>query len=185
MSQYLDNYQQQCDKVLALFEEDLASVKTGRAKPSLIEHIKVQAYGGSWMEVRELASISAPDAQTIEIKPWDKSVLKDLEKGIGAAEGHFNPIVQGELIRISIPALTEETRKDIVKLVYQKAESHKQMLRNERNEIKKGIESSKNQAGVSEDDVKRDLEELQKMTDETNRKIEEMTKAKEEELMKL
>lgn len=181
----LDDFLRKCEKILSLLDSDLMTVKTGRAKPSLVEHLKVSVYGGSWMEVRELASISAPDAQTIEIRPWDKSIMKDLEKGIAGAEGNFNPVVQGEVIRIKIAVLTEETRRDLCKLVGQKSESHKQMLRQERNDHKRMIEESKNKDGVSEDDVKNALERLQKITDDNNIKIENMTKAKEEEIMKI
>lgn len=182
LDQILSDFKNKCNKVTDLLVDDLNTVKTGRAKPSLIEHIKVEAYG-SFMEVRELASISAPDAQTIEIKPWDKSVIKALEIGIGKAPGNFNPVVNGEIIRISIPALTEETRKDLCKLVSQKMESHKQMMRQERNDAKRLIEDSKNKDGVSEDDVKNALDNLQKITDETNKRIEEISSQKEEEIM--
>ncbi|NMB57134.1 ribosome recycling factor [Candidatus Beckwithbacteria bacterium] len=180
---HLTDFQDKCNKITALFNDDLTTLKTGRAKPSLVEHLKVQAYGGSWMEVRELASISAPDAQTIVISPWDKSVLKDLERGIAGSELRLNPVVSGEIIRIAIPPLTEETRRDLVKLMSQKAEAHRAMVRQERTHFKKEIEDEKNVGGVSEDDVKRNLENLQKITDETIKKIDDMVKAKEQELM--
>jgi ribosome recycling factor len=183
MTQPLQTFQAKCSKIESLFASDLNTVKTGRAKPSLVENIKVNVYGGTWMEIRELATISAPDAQTIEIRPWDKSVIKDIAKGITASEIRVNPLVQGDLIRIIIPALTEESRKELVKLINQKLESHKTMVRQERVHAKQEIEGSEKQGGVSEDDIKVDLEELQKLTDKTITSLEEMAKEKETEVM--
>ena len=180
---HLSDFQNKTDRIVSLLKDDLATIKTGRAQPSLVEHIKVEVYGGSWMEVRELASISAPDAGSIVISPWDKSILKDLERGLAKNEAGLNPIVDGELIRINIPALTEERRKEYVKLVHQKVESHKAMLRSERTSAKKEIESEKNVGGVSEDDVKNNLEELQKITDDAVAKLDELGNNKEKELM--
>lgn len=184
MNPYLDQFQEKCDKVNNLFEADLATVKTGRAKPSLVENLKVNVYQ-SWMEVRELASISAPDAQTIMITPWDKTILKDLVKGIAESDLHLNPNVSGEIIRINIPPLTEETRKDLVKLISQKAESHRAMVRAERSKFKKDIEDQKGAAGVSEDDIKSDLEQLQNITDKAVEKIDNAVREKEAEIMKV
>jgi len=179
----LSDFKQKCDKIIRLFTEDLLSIKTGRAKPSLLEHIKVQVYGDSWMEIRELASVSATDAHSLVVSPWDKSILKDLEKGLASSEAGVNPIIDGEVIRINIPVLTEERRREFVKLVHQKGESHKAMIRSERINTKKNIETTKNTNGVSEDDVHKDLEELQKSTDEAMSKIDEISKEKENELM--
>jgi ribosome recycling factor len=183
MNPLLTEFQQNCDKVINLLQDDLNTVKTGRAKPSLVEHIKVNVYGGTWMEVRELASITAPDPQTLEITLWDKSITKDFVRGLSESEARVNPVVQGDKIRIIIPPLTEETRRDLVKLVHQKIESHKTMVRQERNETKKSIEETKNTSGVSEDDVKRDLEIMQEITDKTIEKVDEIGKQKEAEIM--
>lgn len=184
MNLYLQEFQEKCQKINALFTQDLATVKTGRAKPSLVENLKVNVYQ-SWMEIRELASISAPDAQTIVINPWDKSVMKDLVKGIAESDLHLNPNVSGEVIRINIPALTEESRKELVKLISQKAESHRAMVRSERSHFKKLIEDQKGEAGISEDAIKNDLEELQKITDKAIENIDNAIKEKEEEIMKV
>jgi ribosome recycling factor len=183
MSQHLPEFQQKCDKILDLLTSDLAGVKTGRAKPSMVEGLKIQVYGGTWMEIRELASISVPDAQTIVISPWDKSIIKEIEKGIATLGQNLNPVVDGDIIRISVPHLTEETRKEMVKLVNQKIESHRAMVRQERTHFKKQIEAEKNTAGVSEDDVKGSLEKLQKITDETTAKIDKAQESKEKEIM--
>jgi len=184
MNQYLQQFQEKCDKINNLFNRDLATVKTGRAKPSLVENLKVNVYQ-SWMEVRELASISAPDAQTIVITPWDKTILKDLVRGIAESDLKLNPNVSGEIIRINIPALTEETRKDLVKLINQKAESHRAMVRAERSRFKKDIEDQKGATDISEDDIKNDLLQLQKITDKSVENIDNAIKEKEEEIMKV
>ncbi|NMC35797.1 ribosome recycling factor [Candidatus Beckwithbacteria bacterium] len=185
MNPILTSFQEKAEKVVQLLTDDLATMKTGRAKPSLVEHIKVSVYGGTWMEVRELASISAPDANHIIISPWDKSVLKDMEKGLAASEARLNPVVDGDIIRINIPPLTEERRQEFVKLVHQKAESHRAMVRNERRQAKSDIEAQKDQAGVSEDDIHNDIEQLQKITDDIIANIDGLAKAKEEELMQV
>lgn len=182
MSQYLQIFQEKCNKVLNLLRNDLNTIKTGRAKPSLVEHIKVNVYN-TWMEVREVASITAPDANTLEITPWDRSIMKDFIRGLSEAPGNLNPNLNGNIVRIIVPPLTEERRKEFVKLVSQKLESHKTMVRQERNETKRSIEDSKNKNGVSEDDVKADLEEMQEITDDTIAKIDQIGKDKEEEIM--
>jgi len=184
MNPILIEFQEKCDKIADLFRRDMSTVKTGRAKPSLVENLKVNVYQ-SWMEVRELASISAPDAQTIVITSWDKSIMKDLVRGIAESELKLNPNVSGEIIRINIPPLTEETRRDLVKLISQKAESHKAMVRQERSHYKKIIEDQKGGAGISEDIIKSDIEELQKITDKVVEAIDQAMKEKEDEIMKV
>ena len=141
------------DGVIELLGEDLMSVQTGRAKPSLVESIKVEAYAGSFMEVRELASITAPDPQTILIKPWDRSVVKAIEKAILKSDLQVNPVVSDDQVRIQIPTLNEERRLELVKVVKQKVESGKAMIRQVRTEMKKDIDNLKDDDGVSEDDI--------------------------------
>jgi ribosome recycling factor len=137
------------------------------------------------MKIMELASISAPDSTQIIIKPWDKSVLKDIEKALSISDLHIPPIVDGEQIRLSIPQLTGERRQELIKLVGQKKNATLEMLRDIRTKYKKQIDSQDGQAGISEDDIKRDLVELQKVTEEYTVKIDEMTKTKEKELSEL
>lgn len=171
-------------KLLDVFAGDLATIRTGRAKPSLVENIEVEAYG-SRMKILELAGISAPDSSSIVIKPWDKSVLKDIEKALSISDLHIPPVVDGDQIRLSIPPLTGERRQELVKLVGQKKNTSLEMLRDIRIKYKKMIDGQKGQAGVSEDAIKHDLEELQKITDEFSKKLEEMAAAKEKELLDL
>ena len=172
----------QLQQLNELTSNDLKTIKTGRAKPSLIEDVKIEVYEAR-MSLKELASISAPDPHTLVISPWDKNIVKEIEKGIAIAGINLHPIVDNDLIRIQIPPLNEETRKDLVKLVYQKIESARILLRQMRNEIKKEIESLDGQAGISEDNIRDWVEELQKEIEDRQVKLEEMAKSKEKELM--
>jgi len=174
---------QRMDEVVELVREDLMGVQTGRARPALVEGVKVEAYEGSWMEIKELANISAPDPQSIVIKPWDPSVLKKMEKALQKSDLGVNPVVDNDLIRINIPALTEERRQELVKQVKQKVEAGKAMLRQARLEVKKEIDKQKEQAGVSEDDIHQMYERLQVVVDEYNERLETMERDKEKELM--
>lgn len=172
------------DKVLEVLRNDLNMVKTGRAKPDLVERIYVEAYEGQpKMALLELASISAPDPQQIVIKPWDPSVLNKVAKALSVFDLQLNAVVDGEIVRISIPPLTEERRSDLVKLVKQKLESGKVLLRQARHEIKEAIDASKGKPDVSEDDIRSGVEELDKLTEEFMGEIEAMGADKERELM--
>jgi len=173
------------DQSLKVVMEDLAMVRTGRAQSSLVENISVEAYPGTWMKLPEVASISAPDTHMLLIKPWDQSVLKKIETAIAAENIGVNPVVDGDMIRIVIPTLTEERRKELVKAVKQKIESGKTILRDIRSDEKRMIEGKKGEPGVSEDDIERWLTEMQKLFDSYIEKIEKIGEAKEAELMKI
>lgn len=163
-------------------KKDLGTIRTGRAKPSLVEEVKVEAYG-SIMQVKELASISAPDTTLIVISPWDKSLIGSIANGIRKAELNLNPIVDGEVVKIAVPALNEERRLELVKMVGQKIESGRVMLRQVRVEIKEEIEAEEGEGGVSEDDIKRWLTEMQRLVDKYGEELTELGKEKEKELM--
>ncbi len=173
---------EQLGQILALVLDDLKGIKTGRAKPSLIEGLKVEAYNTS-MTLKELASISAPDSQSLLVSPWDKTILMAVEKAINTSDLGLHGVIDNDLIRINIPPLTEETRKELVKLVMQKIESGRKLIRQSRNEVKKEIEDLKGEPRISEDDIKSWLEEMQTRVEEANQKLEEMGKNKEKELM--
>src|SRR3989339_1020611 len=138
--------------VLDVVRDDLATVKTGRAKPDLVANLQipVKSYG-STLKLLELANISAPDSQTLLISPWDKNVLEDISRGISKSDLNLNPVVDGQSIRISIPALTQERRIELSKMVDKKVEGGKVLLREERQKIQKEIDAEKGNAGVSED----------------------------------
>ena len=170
--------------VLEVVSDDLSTVKTGRAKPDLVANLQiaVQSYG-STLKLLELANISAPDSQTLLISPWDKNVIEDISRGISKSDLNLNPVVDGMMIRISIPVLTQERRIELTKMVDKKVEGGKVLLREERQRIKKEIDAEKGKAGVSEDDIFKSIEELDKKTKEWEVKIDDLGSAKKAELM--
>lgn len=175
---------QRLETAIAAIKKDLTSVRTGRAKPSLVEDVKVEAYG-SIMTVKELATIAAPDPSLITISPWDRSLVAAIATGIQKAELNLQPLVDAQVIKIAIPALTEERRREMVKQVHVKLESGRVMLRTIRTETKEEIEKLEGQAGVSEDDIKNWLLSMQKDMDDYMGKVDELGKEKEKELMTL
>jgi ribosome recycling factor len=169
-------------KAIEHIQKDLGSLRTGKASPQLLDPVMVDAYGTK-MRVTELANVSAPDANMILVSPWDKSVLVNLEKAIASAPLNVNPVVDGDIIRIVIPSLTEERRIEMVKILSQKIEAGKVMLRNIRSDSKKEIENMEGEDGVSEDDIKADIEELDKVLKEYTVKLDDIAKKKEADLM--
>lgn len=180
----LANLKTRLDQTIEVVKKDLSSVRTGRAKPSLVEDVKVEAYG-TIMTIKELATISAPDTTLIVIAPWDKGLVSAISSGIQKSGLNIQPIVDGDTVKISIPALTEERRLELVKLVHSKLESAKVMIRGVRTEIKEEIEAQEGEAGISEDSIKSWLESMQKTVDQYMLKIDELGKEKEKELMTL
>jgi ribosome recycling factor len=181
MASILDSLTPKFQKVTEHLTQDLKGVKTGRAKPSLVEDISIEAYS-TRMKVKELAAISAPDPRQIVITPWDRGLLEAISKGINSAGVNLNAIVDSDIIRINIAPLTTETRDQLVKLVWNKVESAKIMLRQVRAEIKKEVENQKDSGGISEDQIKRELETLQEKVQKTELELVDMGKAKEVEL---
>jgi ribosome recycling factor len=170
------------DQVIDVVKEDMSTVRVGRAKPDMVEGIAVLAYG-TRMRLVELATINAPDPNMLVITPYDKSVMRDIEKAIADSEMQLSPAVSGDQIRIVIPALTQERRLDFVKLLKQKTESGKILLRQARQDVKEKIDALKERDDVSEDDIYMLHDQLDKVTGEYNEKIEEMNREKEKEIM--
>lgn len=173
-------------KALDATANDIRGIRTGRAMPSLVENIMVPAYGGTQnMRVMEVASITAPDPTQIVISPWDKSIIGDIKKGIMAANIGLNPNIDGEIIRIVIPPLTTEDREKYVKLLSQKLETGKVMVRqvraDEMHDIKKSFEAKE----ITEDEQKDNEKKLQELTDSYIKKIEEMGEVKKAELLQI
>lgn len=174
---------QKLQKVLDLLQDDLATIRTGRATPSLVENISISTYGGSTrLKVMELATIGAPDTQTIILTPFDASVIHDLQKGIEAANIGLNPIIDGTILRISIPPLSLERREELIKAMKHKLENGRIMVRQARHEM---IEDMKKDYEGREDDIKRLEKEVQKLVDETSETIEDWGKQKEQELLQI
>ncbi len=177
----IENSRGEMEAVIDIVSGDLAMVKTGRAKPDLLEKVQVEVYE-SRMPIIELATISAPDPHLLVVQPWDDTILESIAKAISSSNLYISPVVDGNIIRISIPPLSEERREELVKLVNQKLESGRVLLRQARQDTKKMIEDMKGQPGVSEDDIHRKMAELEKTTDEFMKRIEELGEGKREEL---
>lgn len=177
---------QSMQKVLDVIKTDLSTVRTGRAAPSLVENITINAYGGtSKMRVLELATIGSLDPQTLVVTPFDASIIGEIQKGIQEANVGLNPVIDGQLIRISIPPLSQERREELVRLVSQKLEGGRIQVRQVRHEAMEEIKKKASIKEISEDDVLRFEKEVQKATDDTIAEIDSLGKRKEEELMQI
>lgn len=173
-------------KVLGLIKSDLSTVRTGRAAPSLVENISINAYGGtSKMRVLELATIGSLDPQTLVVTPFDSSIIGEIQKGIQEANVGLNPVIDGQVIRISIPPLSQERREELVGLVRQKLEGGRIQIRQARHEAMEEIKKQEKLKIISEDDVLRLEKEVQKLTDSTIAEIDSLGKRKEEELLQI
>jgi ribosome recycling factor len=180
----LAKLQSRLAQAVEVVKKDLGTVRTGRAKPSIVEEVKVEAYG-TIMNLQELASISAPDTSLIVVSPWDKGLISAVAAGINKAGLNLNAMVDGETVKIAIPALSQERREELVKLVHQKVEGGKVIGRTIRGEIKEEIEAQEGESGISEDSIKSWLETMQKQIDKFMLELEELGKEKEKELMTL
>ncbi len=178
------NYLEKFEKTLNHARDEFATLRTGKASAQLLDSVTVEAYG-SKMFLHEIASISTPDTQLLIIKPWDKSLLSNIEKAVQLAQLNLNPVVDGEIVRIAVPALTQERRQEMVKILQQKTEEAKVMLRNVRADLRRDIEKQKGEAGISEDDIKVEMEELDEVVREYVAQLEAMAKKKEIELLNI
>lgn len=174
--------QQEFDKAIKHLMDEYARLQIGRASASIVEHVTVEAYGTN-QPIRNLANISIPDPKTISIQPWDKTVLSSIEKAIREANLGFNPINDGLVVRINIPPLTEERRKELSRVVYQLAEEAKIAVRNSRQTIHNGFKESKEKSLITEDDFHNYEKKLQDKVDEANKKIDELAKQKDSDIM--
>ena len=172
------------NKTLEAFKRELSRVRTGRANLAVLEPVRVEYYG-SKVPLNQVASISIPDARLIAIKPWDKSTIPEIEKAINIAEIGLTPQNDGELVRLPIPSLTEERRKDLVKQTKKLAENAKVGVRNHRRDSNDFLKEAEKGKDISEDDKKRGLERIQKQTDKSIEKIDEILAEKEKEIMEV
>lgn len=169
-------------KIGDLFLNDIGSIRTGRATPGLIENVVVTIYGGQKMRLIEIGSIQIPDVRTITFQPWDQTIIREIANGIMAANVGMSPVVDGNIIRMSLPMMTTEQREDYVRLLGRKLEGARGMLRDARADFRKKMIDAKNAKTISEDEAKKDETELQKVTDLWMGKLEEMSKKKELEI---
>lgn len=178
------NAKTRMDKVLADLAHAMTTVRTGRANPSMLENIRVDYYGTP-TPVNQVANISVPEAGLITVAPWDNSMIGPIEKAIRSAELGLNPGNDGKLIRIPIPSLNEERRKELAKKLHGMAEDHRVALRNVRRDANDHVKKLVKDKLISEDDEKRSLEEIQKLIDAFTKKLDEAAKAKEKEIMEI
>jgi ribosome recycling factor len=172
------------EKAVEDFRKELAGVRTGRANVSLLDHIRVD-YHGTPMPVNQLGTLNVPDPTTIVIAPWDPGAVPLIDKAIRTSDLGLNPANDGKVVRVPIPALTEDRRKDLVKHIHKVLENHRTAVRNIRRDIKEAIEKLEKEKKISEDDKKRTLDELEKVTHSETKKIEDLSAAKEKEVMEI
>jgi ribosome recycling factor len=180
----LTNLQQELSKAKNHLQNELAKLQAWRANPAIVEGVYVMAYGSS-QPLKNVAAVSTLDAQTIVIQPWDKTIIRDIEKGISDANLGLNPSNNGESLMIKIPPLTEERRRDLVKLASRIGEEWKVGIRTVRQDFKKKIDTAKANKEISEDEAKGYEADLQKNIDAAIKDVETLLKAKEEDIMKV
>lgn len=178
----LDSHKPDFEKTVEHLKGELAALRTGRATPALIEHIMVDAYG-SPMPMKGVASITVPDARTLAVEPWDKGVLTAIEKAIREAGLGLNPVSDGKVLRLPMPALNEQSRKDMIKVMGGKLEDARIVLRRKREEVKETIMSAEKNKQITEDERFRAIEKLDSMVKEYNERIKKMGEDKEKEIM--
>jgi ribosome recycling factor len=170
------------DKVLEAMARDLSRVRTGRASVAILEGIKVECYDTS-MPLSQVASLAAPESRLLTVQPWDSAVLGDIERAILKSDLGLNPVNDGKIIRLPIPALTTERRKELVKMVKKMEEEAKVAVRNVRREANEDFKEMKKEKILSEDEAHRGQDEVQKITDEYVKKVEGQSAEKEKEIM--
>lgn len=182
MSSPIDAQAAEFSAAIEHLEQGLNSLRSGRANAGMVESVPVQAYG-STMELKGVASISIPDAKTIQVEPWDKALTKDIEAALTAAELGMQPSTTGTVIRLSLPPMTEENRKRLVKQAHEQAEDARIAVRSIREKIRDAIQRQEKDKAIGEDERFRFQEELDKRVKDVNTRIEEIVKKKEEEIM--
>lgn len=172
------------DQAIQAFSRNLATVRTGRANPSILDNVLVEYYGAA-TPLNQLANISTPEARLLAITPYDKTVVNDIEKAIQKADLGLSPSSDGNIIRINIPALTEERRKELVKIVGKYAEEGKVQVRNFRREANDELKKLEKNGDITEDELRNLQDDVQQETDQYIAEIDELTKVKEEDIMEV
>ncbi len=172
------------EKAVEDFRKELASVRTGRANVTLLDHIRVD-YHGTSMPVNQLGTLSVPEATSIVISPWDPGAVPLIDKAIRTSDLGLNPTNDGKIVRVPIPPLTEDRRKDIVKHLHKVLENHRTAVRNIRRDIKEAVDKLEKEKKISQDEQKRSLDELEKLTHSETKKIEDLSAVKEKELLEV
>ncbi|KAA9025847.1 ribosome recycling factor [Niallia endozanthoxylica] len=183
-TQIITSAKEKMTKAIQAYSRELASIRAGRANASLLDRITVDYYGAP-TPINQLAGISVPEARLLVIQPYDKSILGEIERAIQKSDLGLNPTSDGNIIRIAIPALTEERRKELVKLVKKEAEEAKVAIRNIRRDANDDLKKSEKAGDITEDDLRGYSDDIQKVTDENINKIDSMTKEKEKEILEV
>jgi ribosome recycling factor len=182
-----DTYQQlrtRMDKAVQDFQANLASTRTGRASIQMLDQVRVDYYGTP-TPLNQVGQLTTPDANLILVQPWDPGLISEIEKALRTSDLGFNPQNDGKIVRIPIPPMTEERRKEVVKHLNKVLEEHRTGIRNIRRDGNDSIKKAAKEKLISEDEEKRALEEMQKLTDEEIKRMEEMSKKKEAEVMQI
>jgi ribosome recycling factor len=172
------------EKAVEDFRKELTTLRTGRANVSLLDHIRVD-YHGTSMPVNQLGALSVPDPTMIMITPWDPGAVPLIDKAIRTSDLGLNPTNDGKSVRVPIPSLNEDRRKELVKHMHKVLENHRTAIRSVRRDIKEAVEKLEKEKVVSEDDKKRSLDELEKLTHSETKKMEDLSAVKEQEIMEL
>ena len=178
------NAEGKMDQSIAAFKHNLTKIRTGRANPALLDTIHVEYYGNH-VPLSQVANVSLLDARTISVQPWEKGMGAKIEKAIRESDLGLNPASQGDLVRVPMPPLTEERRRDLVKVVRREGEEYKVAIRNIRRDVNETLKKSKKDKEISEDDLFRLQEEAQKTTDAFITQIDEILRGKEKEVMEV
>jgi ribosome recycling factor len=172
------------EKAVEDFRKELAGVRTGRASVAILDHIRVD-YHGTSMPVNQLGALSVPEPMSIVISPWDPSAVALIDKAIRTSDLGLNPTNDGKVVRVPIPPLTEDRRKDIVKHLHKVLENHRTAVRNIRRDIKEAVDKLEKEKKISQDEQKRTLDELEKITHSETKKIEDICAVKEKEILEV
>jgi len=182
MNQYIQTSQGEFNKLIDYFKKEISVLRTGRANPGVLDGIFVEAYGAK-TSLNGVASINVADSRSMTIAPWDKNVLKDIEKAIVEADLGFGVVNEGDKVRLTLPVMTEENRKNLVKKLNEKMEEARIGIRHIREEIKNAIESAEDNKEISEDDKYRFIKELDEEVTKRNDEVKQIRDKKEEEIM--
>jgi ribosome recycling factor len=179
-----EDAERRMQKAVGSLKQDLATIRTGRASSALVERISVDYYGAP-TPINQLATISVPEARLLVIQPWDRKLLTDIEKAIQRSDLGINPNNDGQVIRLAVPALNEERRREMVKVVHKKLDEHKVAIRNIRRDIQDKLRDREKKKEISEDELKRSTERLQKLTDRFIDEMDKVGKTKELEILEV
>ncbi len=184
MKDIINTLEDKMNKTISKLKSDLSTMKAGRANPTMLNRIQVEYYG-SMCPLTQVANVSAPEPRVLMITPWEKAIMKDIEKAILKSDLGLNPSSDGSVIRLVIPELTEETRKNLVKNVKKTGEEAKVALRSIRRDANDKIKAQKKDSDISEDEIKKAEEQVQKKTDVFVKQVDEIVDAKEKEIMSI